>query len=161
GGGDTGSTGTSTYYLDLGDRSRRAIAIEPGHWHLVDRPPIHFRRPDGLPALPIPPRDGAIALLRSSPHLAPPHFPLLLHGPAPPTVTLTLLDPGGRKGLCQDSPAPAGLSLDRPPRLSLESRTREPPRPHGRRSEQLAAGLRQPQCPSGLAVRRPLPASDR
>jgi hypothetical protein len=78
GGGDTGSTGISTYYLDLGDHSRRAIAIGPGHWHLVDRPHVHFRRPDGFAALPTPSRDGSIDLLRKYANVADAEFPLLV-----------------------------------------------------------------------------------
>ncbi|HZW33536.1 MAG TPA: hypothetical protein VFF52_22645 [Isosphaeraceae bacterium] len=78
GGGDTGSTGRSTYYLDLGDRSRRAIAIGPGCWRLVDRPSVHFRRPDGFAALPTPSRDGSVDLLRKYTNITDAEFPLLV-----------------------------------------------------------------------------------
>jgi hypothetical protein len=54
----------STYFLDLGDSSGRAIHIKADGWSLIDRPDVHFRRPEGLLPLPPPATDGSINLLR-------------------------------------------------------------------------------------------------
>lgn len=51
-------------YLDLGDRSWRAIEIDRGTWGVVDRPPVRFRRSPSLFALPEPVRGGSINELR-------------------------------------------------------------------------------------------------
>jgi hypothetical protein len=77
-GADPGSGPTSVYYIDLGDRSRRAIEIRPGHWSVVDRPPVYFRRPDGFGELPTPTRDGSIELLQKYANVSPLDFPLLV-----------------------------------------------------------------------------------
>jgi hypothetical protein len=68
---------SSTCYLDLGDPSGRAVEIAPSGWTLVDEPPTHFRRPDGLLPLPIPSRDGSIDLLRPYVNLSEPDFRLV------------------------------------------------------------------------------------
>src|SRR5262249_44859467 len=47
-------------FIDLGDDSWRAVRVGPEGWVLVERPPVRFRRPSGLRALPIPERGGAI-----------------------------------------------------------------------------------------------------
>ena len=52
------------FYLDLGDSAGRAIRINAGEWTVVDSPPVHFKRPEGLLPLPIPSREGSIDLLR-------------------------------------------------------------------------------------------------
>ena len=54
----------STYFLDLGDPTGRAVAIRETGWRVVDRPGVHFRRPEGLLPLPVPAREGSVDLLR-------------------------------------------------------------------------------------------------
>jgi len=54
----------SAYYLDLGDPTGNAVWISPEGWCLVDKPPVHFQRPEGHLALPTPSTDGSIELLR-------------------------------------------------------------------------------------------------
>ena len=44
----------SSYYLDLGDSTGRAVKIEAGGWSIVDGGSIHFKRPQGLLPLPAP-----------------------------------------------------------------------------------------------------------
>jgi hypothetical protein len=44
--GDSGDDGESPYFLDLGDPSGRAISISDQGWCVVDRPAVHFRRPE-------------------------------------------------------------------------------------------------------------------
>jgi hypothetical protein len=51
-------------YLDLGDPYWRAVEIDAGGWALTDSPPVRFRRPRGLLALPEPVRGGSLDDLR-------------------------------------------------------------------------------------------------
>jgi hypothetical protein len=52
-------------YLDLADEAWRAVEIGPNGWRIIDRPPVRFRRPAGLLALPIPLPGGSIEQLAS------------------------------------------------------------------------------------------------
>ena len=72
-GGD-GNDADSTYFLDLGDASGRAVKVRAEGWSVVDRPTVHFRRPEGLLSLPVPSRDGSIELLRPYVNLTESHF---------------------------------------------------------------------------------------
>jgi hypothetical protein len=73
-----GDGNVSTYFLDLGDPSGRAIQIRVDGWTVVARPDVHFRRPAGLLPLPLPSRDGSIDLLRPYANLAKGDFRLLV-----------------------------------------------------------------------------------
>jgi hypothetical protein len=66
--------GDSTCFLDLGDPSGRAVAIREPGWGVVDRPGIHFRRPEGLLPPPAPSEHGSIDLLRPHVNLTEPDF---------------------------------------------------------------------------------------
>jgi hypothetical protein len=48
-------------YLDLGDLSWRAVEIGANGWNVIARPPVMFRRPAGMGALPVPTRGGKAA----------------------------------------------------------------------------------------------------
>jgi len=76
--GHDGTGKSSAFFLDLGDPSGQAIKIGPEGWSVVDRPDVHFRRPGGLLALPIPCRDGSIDLLRTYVNLTEPDFRRLI-----------------------------------------------------------------------------------
>jgi hypothetical protein len=76
--GQDGDDGDSPYFLDLGDPSGRAISISDQGWCVVDRPAVHFRRPEGLLPLPVPVHDGSIDLLRSHVNLTEPDFRLMI-----------------------------------------------------------------------------------
>jgi hypothetical protein len=52
-------------YLDLCDRSWRAIEIAPGGWRVLDQSPVRFKRTRGMHALPMPVRDGSLDALRN------------------------------------------------------------------------------------------------
>ena len=75
--GDDDGVGT-TYFIDLGDSSGRAVAIRDQEWSVVDRPGVHFRRPSGLLRLPMPARGGSIDLLRTYVNLTEPDFRLMI-----------------------------------------------------------------------------------
>jgi hypothetical protein len=66
------------YYLDLGDSSGRAICIGPDGWRAVDRPDVHFRRPEGFLPLPMPSPEGSIELLEPYVNVPPGSFPLIV-----------------------------------------------------------------------------------
>jgi hypothetical protein len=68
----------SDYFLDLGDPSGRAIEIRADGWTVVDRPDVHFRRPEGQLPLPLPRHEGSIDLLRPYVNLADADFRLLV-----------------------------------------------------------------------------------
>jgi hypothetical protein len=72
--GGNGEDAGSTYFLDLGDASGRAVQIRADGWSVVERPGTQFRRPEGLLALPVPGQNGSIELLRSYVNLSEGHF---------------------------------------------------------------------------------------
>jgi len=51
-------------FLDLADRHWRAAAIGAGHWEVVERPEVRFRRAKAMLALPKPIGGGSLTLLR-------------------------------------------------------------------------------------------------
>jgi hypothetical protein len=73
-----GDSNVTAYFLDLGDPSGRAVKIRADGWLVVDRPVVHFRRPEGLLPLPTPSHDGSIDLLWSYVNLRNSDFRLLV-----------------------------------------------------------------------------------
>jgi hypothetical protein len=65
-------------YLDLGNGSGQAVKIRNDGWHVVDRPAVRFRRPEGLLPLPTPSHQGSIDLLRPYVNLSEQDFRLLI-----------------------------------------------------------------------------------
>src|SRR5712671_2427865 len=57
-------------YLDLADSDWRAVEVTPAGWQIISAPPVRFRRPPGLLALPSPRRGGSIMALQSLLNLA-------------------------------------------------------------------------------------------
>lgn len=51
-------------YLDLADASRTVVEIRPGSWSCISDPPVRFRRPRGMLALPLPRPGGNLDELR-------------------------------------------------------------------------------------------------
>lgn len=54
----------STLYIDLADEQWRVVEIDAEGWRIIQKPPIRFRRTDGMQALPVPQAGGSIDLLR-------------------------------------------------------------------------------------------------
>lgn len=54
----------SDIYLDLGNADWQAIRVTPHGWSLTNTPPVAFRRPKSMMALPIPTPGGSVDLLR-------------------------------------------------------------------------------------------------
>jgi hypothetical protein len=52
-------------YLDLGDKTWRAVEISVTGWQVVDNPPVRFRRVAGMQPLPVPVPRGSVETLRS------------------------------------------------------------------------------------------------
>ncbi len=65
-------------YIDLGDKTGRAVVVNASGWTVLDRPPVAFRRPEGLLPLPVPSREGSIDLLRPFVNLKDRDFRLLV-----------------------------------------------------------------------------------
>jgi hypothetical protein len=63
--GRDGDDQGSTYFLDLGSAGGQAVKISAQGWIMVNWPDVHFRRPAGHPALPMPSNDRSTDLLRS------------------------------------------------------------------------------------------------
>jgi hypothetical protein len=76
--GQHGDEAALTYFLDLGDSSGRAVAIRDDGWRIVDRPGVHFRRPEGLLSMPAPVPGGSIELLRPYVNLSEADFRLMI-----------------------------------------------------------------------------------
>jgi hypothetical protein len=57
-------------YLDLADDAWRAVEVDALGWRVVEAPPVRFRRPKGLLALPEPVRGGRLDELRPFLNLA-------------------------------------------------------------------------------------------
>ena len=51
-------------YLDLGDETWRAVEIDTAGWHVIDNPPVRFRRAAGMKPLPIPVPGGSVEALK-------------------------------------------------------------------------------------------------
>src|SRR5262249_318976 len=67
-----------SYFIDLGDSTEAAIEVSEDRWRVVDRPDVHFWRPNGMAALPVPSRDGSIELLRRFVNVSEDGFRLLV-----------------------------------------------------------------------------------
>ncbi|MBI4564392.1 MAG: hypothetical protein HY716_06835 [Planctomycetes bacterium] len=52
-------------YLDLGDPEWNAVEITPSGWRVIKNPPVRFRRPKSLMALPQPVAGGSVGELRA------------------------------------------------------------------------------------------------
>jgi hypothetical protein len=52
-------------YLDLGDKTWRAVEVDARGWRVIENPPVRFRRAAGVQPLPMPAPGGSIQALRS------------------------------------------------------------------------------------------------
>ena len=68
----------SRIYLDLGDDTWRAVEVHAKGWRIVDKPPVHFRRPSGMRSLPIPIKGGRIVKLKEFVNLDDDDFLMLI-----------------------------------------------------------------------------------
>jgi hypothetical protein len=68
----------SGIYIDLGDRTWRAIKVSALGWAIVADPPVRFRRSPGMRTLPIPRREGSIESLLAFCNLSADGFVLLV-----------------------------------------------------------------------------------
>lgn len=56
--------GRGGVYIDLGDETWEAVHVAPDGWRIVSDPPVAFRRPPGLGAMPRPETGGSLEELR-------------------------------------------------------------------------------------------------
>ena len=68
----------ANFYLDLGDHAGNAVKISANGWAVIQEPNIHFKRPRGQLALPIPSHEGSIELLREFVNVTESDFHLLI-----------------------------------------------------------------------------------
>ncbi len=68
----------NAYFLDLGDRSRRAVKITRAGWEIVEHPGVAFWRPPCQRALPVPERGGSIEVLRKYVNVTTSQWPLFV-----------------------------------------------------------------------------------
>ncbi len=66
------------YFVDLGGPTGAAVVVRDRGWLVVDRPEVHFRRPEGLQPLPVPSRSGSIDQLRPYVNLTEADFRLMV-----------------------------------------------------------------------------------
>jgi hypothetical protein len=64
-------------YIDVGDATWQAVEITSAGWRILSDPPVRFRRPRGMLALPIPERGGSIDDLRPFVNVIDDDFPLV------------------------------------------------------------------------------------
>jgi hypothetical protein len=76
--GRGGEPGHPDCYIDLANASGQAVIVNAQGWSIVQRPPVHFRHPDGMLPLPLPLRDGSIELLRQYVNVSESEFCLLV-----------------------------------------------------------------------------------
>jgi 5S rRNA maturation endonuclease (ribonuclease M5) len=119
----------SRNYLDLGDDEWRAVEVDATGWRIIDKPPVRFRRPSGLRALPEPARGGVIAKLKDFVNIDVDDFLLLIavlaaalrvSGPYP-ILVLT-----GEQGAAKSTLARIIRRLIDPHVMLLRSEPREP-----------------------------------
>ena len=126
----------SAYFLDLGDPSGRALKIRADGWFAVDRPDVHFRRPEGLLPLPMPSHDGSIDLLRPYVNLTDADFRLMiawLTAALRPVGPYPILALHGEQGSAKSTLARILRLLIDPQVLPAPGRAQKHPRPHGHR----------------------------
>ena len=88
-------------YLDLGDDSWGVVKITPGGWEVIFDPPVRFRRPPGMLALPVPLRGGSLRDLRPFINVTEADWPLIcgfLVGALNPAGPYPILDLHGEQG---------------------------------------------------------------
>ena len=138
----------SSYFLDLGDRSGTAIAIRDRGWLAVDRPDVHFRRPEGILPLPMPSRDGSIDLLRPYVNLTETDFRLMvtwLTAVLRPVGPYPILVLSGEQATAKSTLVKVlRLLIDPHTCIALESAD-EHAQPDGHGRQWLAPGVRQYQ----------------
>ncbi len=124
-------------YLDLGDAKWRAVKIDRDGWRIVADPPVRFRRPRGLLALPEPGRDGDLGALRALLNVDYHGWRLIcgwLVGTMAPTGPYPLLSLYGEAGSAKSTAARLLRELTDPNIAPLRSE------PRGERDLAIAAG---------------------
>ncbi len=123
-GGHAGSV-----YVDLGDQTWRAIEIDADGYRIVESPPIYFKRPDGIRALPEPQSGGSLYDLLPLVTVDPDDFDLLivfLLGTFMPDGPFPVLNLSGDAGSGKTSLSRMVRELVDPNGAALRSEPREP-----------------------------------
>jgi hypothetical protein len=112
-------------YLDIGDSEWSVMEIDATGWRMIDNSPVHFRRTQGIQALPIPKHGGSIAQLRSLVNLTEDGFALyvscILDALCPDRRPHPVLYLAGEEGSTKSTAAKIARSLIDPNEVALRS----------------------------------------
>ena len=112
-------------YLDIGDSEWSVVEIDATGWRMIDNSPVHFRRTQGMQALPIPKHGGSIAQLRSLVNLTDDGFVLyvscILDSLCPDRRPHPVLYLAGEEGSTKSTAAKIARSLIDPNEVALRS----------------------------------------
>jgi hypothetical protein len=116
-------------FIDLGGADWRAVRIDAAGWCTTSNPPVRFRRPAGLKALPTPERGGSIDRLRDFANIDPAEFLLFvawLAAALRPSGPYPILVLTGEQGSAKSTLARLARCLIDPHVSLLRSEPREP-----------------------------------
>jgi hypothetical protein len=115
-------------YLDIGDETGAAVEITGSGWHIVEDPPVLFRRSEPLLALPLPARRGDLEALRSLLNLRDEDWPLVcawLVSCLEPEIPHPILLLRGAQGSAKSTAAKMAAGLLDPSAAALRSVPRD------------------------------------
>ncbi len=116
-------------YLDLADEQWRAVKITADGWEVVEKPPVRFRRPKAMLALPAPVQGGSVEALRRFVNVTDGDWPLVVawalacYRPVGPYPVLSLY---GEQGSAKSTTARALRALIDPNSATLRCEPKEP-----------------------------------
>ena len=116
------------HYIDLGDEQWRVVEITAAGWRLVTDPPVRFRRPSGMRALPQPVSGGELTELREFVNIEECDWPLFatwLIAALVPTGPYPVLALHGEQGSAKSTTARVLRDLIDPSSTAAAGRTTE------------------------------------
>ena len=120
--------GELAIYLDLGRPDWKAVEITRNDWQIIPDPPVRFRRPPSLQALPEPTKGGTFDALRQSLNVRDEDWPLVAGftlGMLLPNGPYPILQLAGEMGTGKTSAAKRIKSLIDPSKGGLRAEPRE------------------------------------
>ena len=120
--------GHEAIYLDLGDEKWRVVRIDSKGWEVISNPPVKFRRPSGMQALPVPEDGGSVDDLRKFVNMSDDDWVLMvawLVGAFRPTGPFPVLELQGEHGTAKSTTSEVIRSLVDPNTCPLRSAPRD------------------------------------
>lgn len=115
-------------FVDLGGPDWRAVEVSADGWHVIDAPPVRFRRAKAMTPLPEPERGGSLDLLRDFVNLEADDWPLFLGWlvcAMRPTGPYPVLVLGGEQGSSKSTIMRVARRLVDPNTASLRAEPKE------------------------------------